>query len=209
VGGDYFDLFNADDGCWIGIGDVTGHGLLAGMIMLMMQSAVSALVNGLPDASPSRIVSQLNRVLRLNIRERLGESDHATFAMLRFRSDGRLMLAGAHEDPIVYRAAAGRCERIALRGVWLGIAEDIEADTPDQNARLERGDILLLYTDGLIEARSATNEEFGIERVEHVLCSNSRAAVATIYENLVSAVRSWTPVQQDDVTLIVARRESS
>jgi serine phosphatase RsbU (regulator of sigma subunit) len=60
-----------------------------------------------------------------------------------------------------------------LRGVWLGIAEDIEADTPDQSARLERGDILLLYTDRLIEARSATNEEFGIERVEQALRSSA------------------------------------
>jgi sigma-B regulation protein RsbU (phosphoserine phosphatase) len=206
VGGDYFDIFNTTDGCWIGIGDVTGHGLLAGMIMLMMQSAVCALVNGLPDPSPSRIVCQLNRVLYLNIRERLEQSDHATFAMLRFRSNGSLTLAGAHEDPIIYRVAQERCERIPLHGVWIGIAEDIEADTYDEGVTLERGDILLLYTDGLIEARNATNEEFGIDRVEQVLRSSARSAVSVIYDNLLAAVRSWTPVQQDDVTLIVARR---
>jgi sigma-B regulation protein RsbU (phosphoserine phosphatase) len=206
VGGDYFDVFNKKEGCWVGIGDVTGHGLLAGLIMLMMQSAVSALVNGLPDPSPAWIVCQLNRVLHLNIRERLEQSDHATFAMLRIRSDGRLTFAGAHEDPIIYRAAQERCERVALRGVWIGIAEDIEADTPDQDVTLGRGDILLLYTDGLIEARNATNEEFGVERVEQLLRSSARSAVGVIYENLLSAVRAWTPVQQDDVTLIVARR---
>jgi serine phosphatase RsbU (regulator of sigma subunit) len=205
VGGDYFDVFNTDDGCWIGIGDVTGHGLLAGMIMLMMQSAVSALVNGLPYPSPARIVCQLNRVMCLNIRERLEESDHATFVMLRYRSDGLVTLAGAHEDLIVYRAAKRRCERIPLSGVWLGIAEDIEADTSDHDIMLERGDLMLLYTDGLIEARSSTNEEFGIERVEQILRSNAHSPVKLIYDNLLSAVRSWTPVQQDDVTVIVAR----
>lgn len=206
VGGDYYDVFNAEDGCWIGIGDVTGHGLLAGMIMLMMQSTVTGLVNALPQASPAQIVCQLNRVMRLNIRERLDQAEHATFLMCRYRGDGTVTMAGAHEDVVVYRAAQGRCDRVPTDGVWLGIAEDIEALTHDSGFRLELGDVLLLYTDGVIEARSANGEEFGIARVEEILRANAHSGVERMLEQLLASVSAWTPVQQDDVTVILARR---
>lgn len=206
VGGDYYDVFATEDGCWIGIGDVTGHGLLAGMIMLMMQSAVTALVNTLPQASPTQIVSQLNQVMRLNVRGRLGEADHATFVMLRYRASGEVTLAGAHDDIVIYRAAQGGCERITPGGVWLGIVEDIASFTWDQHFTLGPRDVLLLYTDGLIEARNASGEEFGIERVEAILNAHAQASMATIHQQLLAAVLAWTPIQQDDVTLIVARR---
>jgi phosphoserine phosphatase RsbU/P len=207
VGGDYYDVINTADGCWMAIGDVTGHGLLAGMVMLMMQSAVSALVNALPQATPALLVAQLNAVMRSNIRQRLGEAEHATFAMLRYRAGGHLTLAGAHEDILIYRAQAQRCERVALDGLWLGIAEDITRLTRDQELMLEPGDLLVLYTDGLIEARTEAGEQFGLERVEKIVLASSELPVTVIHERLLSAVRSWTPLQQDDVTLIIARRE--
>lgn len=206
VGGDYYDVFNTADGCWIGIGDVTGHGLLAGMIMLMMQSTISALVKALPEATPRDIVCQLNGVMCLNIRDRLGEEDHATFIMLRYHTDGRMSVAGAHEDLLVYRARERRCELVPTTGVWIGILAHIEAQTSDQSLTLEPGDILLLYTDGLIEARSAAGEELGIQRVMQIMTAHATAPVQAIYDKLLAAVTAWTPVQQDDVTLVVMRR---
>lgn len=206
VGGDYYDIVPTTDGCWLAIGDVTGHGLLAGMIMLMIQSAVSTLVEVSPDCSPARLVSQLNAVLTRNIRARLCESEHATFVAMRYRSDGRVTMAGAHEELVVYRAAERRCERLAQDGIWIGIAENIEASTSDQTFTLSPGDVLLLYTDGLIEARSATNEEFGLERVEQILVASANAPAQLIYDQLLAAAREWTPVQQDDITLLVLRR---
>lgn len=209
VGGDYYDVFNTVDGCWIGIGDVTGHGLLAGMIMLMMQSTITALVNALPAATPRDIVCQLNSVMRLNIRERLGEADHATFMMLRYHDDGRVCMAGAHEEVLIYRARERRCELSPTDGVWIGILARIEEETVDRSLSLEPGDVLLLYTDGLIEARSAGGEALGIERVMQIVSANATAPVQAIYDKLLAAVRAWTPVQQDDVTLVVMRRPAS
>ena len=72
---------------------------------------------------------------------------------------------------------------------------------------LEPGDVLVLYTDGLIEARNAMNEEFGLERVEQILCSRANAPVRDIHDSLLAAVKAWTPVQQDDITMIVLRRQ--
>jgi serine phosphatase RsbU (regulator of sigma subunit) len=115
-------------------------------------------------------------------------------------------MAGMHEEVVIYRAAQDRCERIAQSGVWIGITEDIQAETRDDQFLLDRGDVLLLYTDGLIEAHNANGEEFGIERVEQILRASARSSVELIQESLLAAVHAWTPVQQDDVTLMVARR---
>jgi DNA-binding LacI/PurR family transcriptional regulator/serine phosphatase RsbU (regulator of sigma subunit) len=209
VGGDYYDVFNTVDGCWIAIGDVTGHGLLAGMIMLMMQSTVTALVNALPAAGPADIICQLNRVMRSNIRERLGEHDHATFMLLRYHSDGGITFAGAHEELLVYRADQQRCELHSTDGVWIGITEHIENATVDQSLSLAPGDMLVLYTDGLIEARSATGEQFGIERVMELVRAGANSPVSAVYTKLLGAARAWTPVQQDDITLLVMRRPAA
>src|SRR4029078_13210337 len=68
VGGDYYDLLPLPGGCWIGVGDVAGHGLSAGMVMLMVQCIVAALVRERPDARPSELVMRLNDVLYENVR---------------------------------------------------------------------------------------------------------------------------------------------
>ena len=176
------------------------------MIMLMMQSTITALVNALPSATPRDIVCQLNSVMRLNIRERLGAREHATFMMLRYHDDGRVSMAGAHEEVLIYRARERRCELLPTAGVWIGILPRIEQETVDRALRLEPGDILLLYTDGLIEARSAGGEALGIERVIQIVSANAAAPVQSMYDSLLAAVTAWTPVQQDDVTLVVMRR---
>src|SRR6185436_18733813 len=63
VGGDYYDVQPAANGCWIGIGDVAGHGLTAGLVMMMTQSAIAALVRTRPSAGPGELIATLNRVI--------------------------------------------------------------------------------------------------------------------------------------------------
>ncbi|MCA9720766.1 MAG: SpoIIE family protein phosphatase, partial [Myxococcales bacterium] len=169
VGGDYFDVLPAGDRCWIGIGDVAGHGLKAGLVMLMVQSCVAALVREQPTASPADHVRALNRVLVDNIRERLEQDEHVTFSLLRIETDGRVVYAGAHEEMIVCRAATGACELIPTPGTWLGVDPNIDLVTRDSELRLEDGDLLLLYTDGLTEARSPAREMFGVQRLADAL----------------------------------------
>ena len=152
VGGDYYDVIPVDDGCWIGIGDVAGHGLPTGLVMLMMQSGFGALARKLPDASPRELLLALNAMLVDNVRARLGQYEHATLTLLRYRRDGSLTFAGAHEEILIRRAATGRCERIETPGPWVGAKRDISAGTVDSTARLHPGDLLVLYTDGLTEA---------------------------------------------------------
>ena len=120
VGGDYYDVVAVEDGCWIGIGDVAGHGLPTGVVMLMMQSGFGALARKLPDAAPRELLLALNAMLVDNVRNRLGQHEHATLTLIRYRADGSLTFAGAHEEILIWRAANGRCERVPTPGPWVG-----------------------------------------------------------------------------------------
>ncbi len=204
VGGDYYDVLPVDRGCWIGIGDVSGHGLDAGLIMLMTQSTVAALVQRDPNAAPRDIVCVLNRVLFNNIRNRLQRYDHVTFMLLRYDESGAVVFAGAHEDIIVYRTREARCELVATPGTWLGGRRDIEGATVDSSLTLYPGDIVILYTDGVVELRNATNEQFGLERLCSALAEVHEQSVLSIRDHLSHRVGQWG-VADDDVTLLVAR----
>jgi phosphoserine phosphatase RsbU/P len=205
VGGDYYDVLPTPDGCWIGIGDVAGHGLNAGLVMLMIQSAVSALVKIHKEAPPRQLVAALNELLYENIRERLARDEHVTFSLVRYHEDGRVVFAGAHEDILICRGAGGACERIPTPGTWLGAKRNVASATTDSTIQLRRDDIVVLYTDGVTEAMNANNEQFGIDR----LCREVEAAreenVEQIRDRILDAVAKWQVKQEDDVVLLVVR----
>src|SRR4029077_20198162 len=163
VGGDYFDILPFEGGCWLGIGDVAGHGLHAGLVMMMIQSIFSATTHDDPFASPATVWTALNAVLYDNVRARLGRDEHATLTLLRYEDRGRLVFAGAHEDIVIYRAGCRSCEVLKTQGIWAGIMLDVPAGTTaDQECRLEPGDTVLLHTDGITEARNDAREMFGM-----------------------------------------------
>gem|GEM_PF-507615 len=204
VGGDYYDVLPIDGGCWIGMGDVAGHGLDAGLIMLMTQSIVASLVAADPSAAPSKIVCVLNEVLFDNIRNRLGRHDHATLTLLRYHRSGEVIFAGAHEEIVVYREGEQRCELLPTPGTWVGGRRDIRQGTVDSSLKLAVGDVMLLYTDGLIEIRNDKGEQFGVERLASELERVHDEPVARIQEHLLLAAGAWGAAD-DDVTVMVAR----
>jgi DNA-binding LacI/PurR family transcriptional regulator/serine phosphatase RsbU (regulator of sigma subunit) len=208
VGGDYYDVVPVDDGCWIGIGDVAGHGLPTGLVMLMMQSGISALARKMPDASPRDLLLALNTMLVENVRARLGQHEHATLTLLRYRRDGTLAFAGAHEEILIRRADSGRCERIATPGPWVGAKRDITAGTVDSHAQLRPGDLLVLYTDGLTEAAAGADghgARFGSDRLVELVERHGGSSAAELRDAVLAAVAAFAPVREDDITLLVAR----
>lgn len=205
AGGDYYDIIPTQSGAWLGIGDVTGHGLTAGIIMIMLQSMIAGLVHANPQATPTEILIAVNRALHDGIRHRLRRDDHATLILLDYDPRGSFKYAGAHEPPIVYRAATETCETIEPDGFWVGAVPDLTPFTQDHTFTLEDGDVLLLYTDGLVEPRNAHHEQFGTERLAEHLKRCARLPVAEILERLLQAARDWTNDWTDDVTLMVLR----
>ncbi len=205
VGGDYYDVLPVEDGCWIGIGDVAGHGLVSGLIMLMMQSVVAGLIRQSANISPAEVVRSLNAVLFENVRSRLGQTEHATFSVVRYRPDGTMVIAGAHEDILVYRSKTGRCEIVPTPGTWLGMIANIDAETPETECHLDDGDVLLLYSDGLIEARDFHGKLYGQARLVEAFEKSAHLPVDVIRDQLIEGVRGWMSRQDDDITLLVAR----
>ncbi len=206
VGGDYFDVIPVERGCWLAIGDVAGHGLKTGLVMLMIQSIIAATTHADPTARPAKVWQALNHVLCDNVRSRLGQDEHATLSLLRYDSGGNVVVAGAHEDIVVYRARVGRCEVIPTQGVWAGITQDLPPDpNPESEFELEPGDLLVLYTDGIVEAMSASGDQFGLDRLCRLVEKVCMLPVSDICEQINRSVLAHMHEQKDDLTLLITR----
>jgi PAS domain S-box-containing protein len=206
IGGDYYDLIPADDHqCWIGIGDVAGHGLDAGLIMLMVQTTISALTRRAEQVSPAHVLRTVNDVIYDNLWNRLAQRTFVTLTLLHHDGAGGFTFAGAHEDMVVLRAATGRCERIETPGPWLGTAKTIERKLVESRMQLSPGDLLFLYTDGITEARDAGGKQFGLSRVCEAIEERASAPVDDICRDMLDLVARWHVRQEDDLTVMVIR----
>ena len=126
---------------------------------------------------------------------------------------GRVRHAGLHQDMLVYRAATGQVEVIETRGVWLGLVDDARPLLEDSSFELKEGDVLLLFTDGLIEARREEVKRGQSALVESFrrLAAEGKPARAMVQEILDSAAgrgagEGGAAPQADDMTVLVARR---
>ena len=205
MGGDYYDLIPAGDRCWIGIGDVAGHGLDAGLIMLMVQTAVSALTRHATDPSPSAVLKAINEIVYDNLRNRLGQSTFVTFTLLHHDGNGGFTFAGGHEVMLVRRAATGRCERVDTPGPWIGVAKAIDGGLVVSRLQLEPGDVLFLYTDGITEARDAAGEQFGLDRLCAAIEQQPDAPPEKLCSDVLDLVAGWHVSQEDDLTTLAIR----
>jgi sigma-B regulation protein RsbU (phosphoserine phosphatase) len=152
VGGDYYDFVNVGEVDWVLIGDVSGHGVPAGLIMMMCQTAVQTELQAHPELEPNVLLGRVNHTLVENMR-RLGEQKYMTLTAMRRDPDGTFHFAGLHQDLFIRRAATGKVERIASQGTWIGLMHDIAPNLPVGQFSLHSGDVLCLYTDGITEAK--------------------------------------------------------
>jgi serine phosphatase RsbU (regulator of sigma subunit) len=209
VGGDCYDVLPFEGGAWLSIGDVAGHGLGPGVVMMMLQTSVAAVLRTTPGLSPSAALGIVNAVMFDNVKLRLGQGEHATLMLLRYESHGRLLFAGAHEEPIIFRARTGRAEILPAPGLWIGIRPDVSGQMPESECQLEEGDVILLYTDGAVEAMNAQRKQYGVERLAAELEKVHAAPVDAIREHLLHSVEAWMDKQRDDITLVVARQRGA
>lgn len=205
VGGDYFDILPFEGGAWICIGDVVGHGLPAGLLMLMLQSLVAATVRSRPEATPSEVWRTVNAVLCENIQERLEQDEYATLTILRYDVTGLLTFAGAHEDILVVRAHSGECELVETPGTWAGLASRPKDPVPEASCKLEPDDVLVLYTDGITEAMNSAKIVFGQDQLCHTLERVHHKSAHEICVHVMQTVQCWGARQVDDQTLLVAK----
>jgi len=150
----------------------------------------------------------VNRAIHENVRCRLKRDDYVTLSLFRFFADGRFLVAGAHEEIIVWRARTGQCEQIETRGTWIGMLEHIEKSTTSREGRLADGDVMVLFTDGIVEARGPGEEQFGLKRLLDLTAVAHAEPVGEICRRILEAVKAWSPERQDDQTIVALRRGS-
>lgn len=207
VGGDMIDYLPQEDGqFWLAIGDVTGHGLTPGLIMMMAQSILTGLVAEDPHASPRDLIGRLNRSLHNNVKYRLRNDNYMTLQLVRHEGDGCFVSAGMHCDYLIYRAAEHRVEKYETPGFWTGLVPDVSEMMEEYRFDLAPHDILLLYTDGLIEAMNSEGEQFDMDRLEAALLRHADEPVEAIQAKLLEEVKVWCPELKDDVSIIVLKR---
>jgi phosphoserine phosphatase RsbU/P len=205
VGGDFYDLFSTGANEWaVVIGDVQGKGVRAAALTGLARHTIRTAA--MYEGRPSRILSTLNQAI---MREAGDETSpqFCTSVLGLLQTDQRsahLILAnGGHEQPRILRSN-GTIERISRPGMLLGVFTD--PDIFDESVRLEPGDSMIFFTDGVIDARRH-EEVFGEARLEDVLaeCSGcDAAAIAGRIEETVVGFR--TASSPDDMALLVIRR---
>ncbi|MEZ2303079.1 MAG: SpoIIE family protein phosphatase [Microcoleus sp.] len=207
VGGDYYDVLQQDGRVKIGIGDVTGHGLESGVLMIMVQTAVRTLL-AYNEPDPVRFLSAINRAIYDNV-QRMKSDKNATLALLDYE-EGMLKLSGQHEEMIVVRSngSVERFDTIDL-GFPIGLDVDITEFVAEKMVQLYKGDVVVLYTDGITEAENMDKMLYGLERLIDVIQINWQRTASEIRYAVIDDVRSHIGEQKifDDITLLILKQK--
>ena len=206
VGGDYYDVLQHDQGIRVGIGDVTGHGLESGMVMLMVQMGIRTLLAS-REFDATRILSTLNRAIFANI-ARMKTDKSLSLAILDFQ-DGKVRVTGQHEEIIVVRKG-GEIERLDTMelGFPIGLDDNIDHLIDETHIHLQPGDGIVLYTDGITEAENIAKQQYEMERLCAVIAHHWSKSAAAIRDAITDDVYQFIGQQKiyDDITLLVIKQ---
>ncbi|MGD1920881.1 MAG: SpoIIE family protein phosphatase, partial [Pleurocapsa sp.] len=207
VGGDYYDVLQHHGRVTIGIGDVTGHGLESGVLMLMVQTAVRTLMEN-NETDPKKFFEVLNRTIYKNV-QRMDSDKNLSLCLVDYR-DGVLSLSGQHEEMLVVRSG-GIIERVDTidLGFPIGLEETIEDFVFQAHIDLNEGDVVILYTDGITEAENTSGVHYGLENLCRILQQNWQKSAQDIRQAVINDLRSHIGVEKvyDDITLVVLKQK--
>jgi len=204
LGGDNFDFITVKDNTYIYIGDVTGHGVPAALVMIIVHTLINTFVEIYDNAF--NVVVQTNRRLKTRIKSTM----FMTMLMLRWNHITQKMtyVGAGHEHLLIYRASKGQCEVRMTGGIALGMVADNSKIIKEVDLPLEKDDVIILYTDGIVEARNMAGEMFTLERLKKAveLYAPQYGADGIVYHVARDFSRYVEQhVQEDDITLIAIR----
>jgi serine phosphatase RsbU (regulator of sigma subunit)/pSer/pThr/pTyr-binding forkhead associated (FHA) protein len=202
VGGDYYDFFQyGSDKVGLALGDVSGKGMPASLMMMALHARVQVLAEEPGDLGA--FMSRLNKATCA----RCPSNRFITFFFSVFDvGTGELAFANAGHNPPILVRANGHAEMIEGGGPVLGILPI--APYVEMHTRLENGDMVVLYSDGVTEATNPAYDEFGEDRFIEVLKQNRNKPAAAIVEAVTKSLAEFaaSAPQADDITLVVAKR---
>jgi len=203
IGGDYYDFIERDDGrLVIALGDVSGKGTAAALLMSSLHAAIHA--QSASHNTLSATISAVNRYLADNIPANRFVT--LFYAELDPDSGALSFLNAGHNPPLIVHSA-GTVEQLASGGLPLGIKPD--AEYREGRTQLQRGDVLVIYSDGVTEAVSPTGEEYGATRLYEVVSRNIEASAAGIRDRIESSLTKFAQGTSaaDDITLVIVKRQ--
>ena len=203
VGGDYYDyhLRGADIVDMV-VADVSGHSIGAALMTAEARSALRAqLATG---GGAGEVLAALNRVLH----EDLGKAElFITLFCASYDANSRILsyANAGHVPPLLFRGSDSSCQWLDAEGMIIGIREEIEFE--QKQLRMQEGDLLVLYTDGVTEARNGAGEFFGQARLCAILERNRGESPRAIIDAVLSEISAFTDtlVLEDDVTIVVMK----
>jgi sigma-B regulation protein RsbU (phosphoserine phosphatase) len=204
VGGDYFDFISMDDGrLAITLGDVSGKGLPAALLMSNLQATIRGMT--LLNASPMECLWRSNKLMYQS-------TDPHKFATLFYgildTKANRLSYSSAGHDLPFFLPGGADPVRLHAGGLVLSCLEDSAYEEDDVD--LKPGDLLVIYSDGITEARSEDDEEFGEERLGDLLRENSLLSATELIDKITGTVKEFAGSlpQMDDMTLVIVKRDN-
>jgi sigma-B regulation protein RsbU (phosphoserine phosphatase) len=205
VGGDYFDFIPMNEGrTALCLGDVTGKGLPAALLMANIQAILRS--QWMVGPTPRRIMQRTNKLLRQSIQE--GKFVTLFYGIIDAERHWMVFTNAGHENPMLVKPD-GSVRRLSAGGTVLGILDDLFFE--EDVVSLEPGDMVVMFSDGVTEAANAQNQLFGDKRLEAVVVEHRHlgsAAMADAIEHSIHSFAGDEPMR-DDVTLLVVRREKS
>jgi sigma-B regulation protein RsbU (phosphoserine phosphatase) len=203
IGGDYYDFISLHDKkMMIALGDVSGKGTAAALLMSSLHAAIHAQVTA--RTSLHQMVKSVNQYLADNTPTNrfvtlfIAELDPET---------GNLNYINAGHNPPIMGRADGRVEELESGGFPLGILPTAEYEVG--RVQLHSGDSLVIYSDGVSEANNLAGDEFGMERLTQVISRNIKASAAGMRDKVESALSAFTQTApaNDDITLVIVKRK--
>jgi len=203
VSGDYFDYVTVDpDRLGVAIADVSGKGIPASLIMAMCRSVLRGAARG--QQSPAEVLREVNRQLFPDIKEDMFIS--AAYVLVNHVTGSMTLARAGHDAPLLYVAAAKTVTSIRPPGMALGIDSGGVFDRvlQDHSLKLEKGDCLVLYTDGVTEALDAAGSEYGLDNMVQAIRESASSGPTAVLQRLTDELQSFVGghPQHDDITLI-------
>jgi sigma-B regulation protein RsbU (phosphoserine phosphatase) len=200
VGGDYFDYLPFGEGRWgLVIADVSGKGIPAALLMAGLQASVRSL--GLASISPAEINRRLNDIMH----ESTSAARYATFFFGMYDDSERCLRYSnaGHHPPLLINSTG--VVRLANGGLPIGIMA--HSRYGEARAELCAGDVVALFTDGVVETPNGSEEEFGHERLARIVTQHRDRSLDDIIRIVLDELRAWSggEAAHDDVTLVLAR----
>jgi sigma-B regulation protein RsbU (phosphoserine phosphatase) len=202
VGGDFYDFMQLSSGEWVGVlADVSGKGMSAALLSSMVLEALSMeLRSGRP---PQEVLNGVNRLL---CEKSLDFQFVSLFLFLLSPNGAGLFISAGHNPAYLFRSSTGKIRRLVSNAFLLGMFDS--ASYEPCMLQLDKGDILVVYSDGLTDAQNQQGEMFGEERLLELVRQEAPAGSHVLVQKLLQTMEEFTRgvSQTDDITFVIAEK---